>query len=938
MRTKSMIFFPFTSQCDYDVYVFVETWLNSDFFNEEFFDTRKFNVFRKDRDYVLSGCSRGGGVLIAVNSSFVSKQIALSDGNLLLDQLCVEIQSIQGNFFICASYIPPNSTDSLYQAHSKNILHISDSLNYNDKMCILGDFNLNNIFWAEVQNTHKFLPCNVNKSFEVEFIDALLSIGLQQINKVFNNLKRLLDLVFVSSDIWFSAVKCNFPVSPETVHHSAICINLQFYNFSNSQIPALVVDYDYNSCNFNLLNELLAEINWPVVLDSNVVAVCYEEFIKRINFIVEENISRMKPKVYKLPWYTRGLKKLKNLRNKFYSKFMTSNSSVDEKLYIHYMREFNCLNKFLYNQYILSYSESLKNNPRRFFSYIKSKNNNSSVPKGVMLNNIVSNSPRESVDLFKTFFESNFTEDNSVNNFNNFNNILPCVDIGSIDVCDEDILSAISKLTNSFKSDLHGISSFLLKNCSTAFVVPLKILFQKSLSSGYFIQKWKTATVFPVFKSGDKTLVTNYRPISKLPNIAKVFEHIMHDKFFFLIKRHINPNQHGFVSGRSTTTNLAVFTNLCLNEFESGVQVDTIYTDFSKAFDRVRHDILLLKLHKFGFHSNVLNWLRSYLCNRVCTVCVDGYYSSSYFPTSGVPQGSILGPLLFNIFVNDISMCLKNSKHLMYADDLKIFKSIHTLNDVVLLQEDLDRIAIWSKVNDLPFNTNKCFKLTFHRCKTTINSSYHIYYQNLEEIFEYSDLGVVFDYKFSFKSHIDFIICKAYSMFYFIRRNISKFSDPYTKKALFSAFVRSKLEYASLIWNPVAAVHSLRIEKVQKVFLKYALSSISFTLPVPTYESRCALISLQTLEVRRNIASIMFLHSIVSGYIDCPMLLSLIRFNAPSRSLRRMYTFNIEMHATNYASNEPINRSMVFFNTFCNNIDFCLPQHNFKEVLCNLLN
>ena len=143
--------------------------------------------------------------------------------------------------------------------------------------------NLNNIFWSEVQNTDKFLPCNVNKSFEIEFIDALLSIGLQQINKVFNNLKRLLDLVFVSNDLWFSASKCNFPVSPETVHHSAISINLQFYNFSKSYIPLSAIDYDYNSCNFDSLNELFSYINWFAVLDSNVVAICYEEFLKRIN-------------------------------------------------------------------------------------------------------------------------------------------------------------------------------------------------------------------------------------------------------------------------------------------------------------------------------------------------------------------------------------------------------------------------------------------------------------------------------------------------------------------------------------------------------------------------------------------------------------------------------------------------------------------------------
>lgn len=937
MRTKASLFSAFTAHYDYDIFVIIETWLNQDFFNEEFFNNNLYNVYRKDRDLISSGLSRGGGVMIAVKCNILSKQMVLNDSNKLLDQLCVKIQSCKGNLYLFASYIPPNSLDALYCSHIQNILNLSENLRYDDRLCVVGDFNLNNIVWSEIPNSDKFLPSNINKSFEINLIDSFLSIGVHQVNRIFNKLGRLLDLVFVSSDLKFQISECHSPLSPANMHHSAIYIEIEFYQFKSTELDSSLVQYDYKSCNLDRLKSTLYNVDWHECMQSEVVAICYEEFLKRIGVIVEENVPRVRPWVYKLPWYTKGLKKLKNLRNKFFNKFKISNCSSDENLYLHYMREFNFLNKFLYNQYILSYNDSLKLNPKRFFTFIRSKRNSSSIPASVTYNNVVSNSVLDTVNLFKDFFQSSFATNATPINIHDFDHITSCVDIGALTVFDDDIISGISKLGNSYKSDVDGISAFLLKECASIFVLPLRLLFSKSLSSGYFIQKWKFASVLPVFKTGDKTNVSNYRPISKLPNIAKILEHIVYEKIFFHLKRYLSLDQHGFIAGRSTCTNLAIFTNFCIRNFENGIQIDTIYTDFSKAFDKVNHDILLIKLHKYGFHSSILNWFRSYLSFRQCSVCIDNSYSDVYIPTSGIPQGSILGPLLFNIFINDIGLCFLNSKHLLYADDLKMFKAINTVNDVLLLQDDINRVTVWSKVNALFFNTNKCFHMTFHRCRDVINSSYHIMNCELAKIYEYFDLGVVFDVKLTFIGHINYLVPKAYSLLYFIRRNVSDFSDPYTMKILFTSFVRSKLEYASVIWSPIASKHIGRIEKVQKSFLKFALRSLNFTDPIPSYESRCMLISLKTLESRRVIASIMFLHGITSGSIDCPELLSFIRFNVPCRRLRHFDTFNIEMHSTNYASNEPIVRAMKHFNSICNNIDLSFQTTNFKNSLYNFI-
>lgn len=549
---------------------------------------------------------------------------------------------------------------------------------------------------------------------------------------------------------------------------------------------------------------------------------------------------------------------------------------------------------------------------------------------------MVSNSLLDTANLFKLYFQSNFSSDNIFVNDSTFSNILSHVDISDLQISDDDICTGISKLSFSYMTDVDGISSFLLKQCISSLMLPLKSIFSKSLRSGYFIQKWKITTVIPVYKSGHKNDVVNYRPISKLSNISKLFEHIVYDKLFFPIKRYIIPEQHGFIMGRSTVSNLAVFTRYCIDNFENGYQVDTLYSDFSKAFDRVPHNLLIYKLQKFGLRDRILNWFRTYLLNRHCRVCIDGVYSESYFPTSGVPQGSILGPLLFNIFINDIAHCFHHSRFLLYADDLKIFRAIRSVNDVVLLQDDVDRFVEWSIKNGLLINLSKCMQLTYHRRQNIILSNYFLLNHKLETVLEIIDLGVVFDVKLTFVAHLNYIIPKTYSTLYFIRRNTAQFSDPYTKKIVYASFVRSKLEYASFIWSPTAEVHINRVERIQRSFTKFALNSINFSEHYPTYNSRCLLISLKSLASRRDVCALTFLQGIISGDIDCSELLSFIQIHAPSRSLRSYLPFHLDTHSTNYALNEPLRKSMRLFNSFSTLIDFTLPKDKFKKVLQNV--
>lgn len=187
-------------------------------------------------------------------------------------------------------------------------------------------------------------------------------------------------------------------------------------------------------------------------------------------------------------------------------------------------------------------------------------------------------------------------------------------------------------------------------------------------------------------------------------SIPKLFEKLVTDNLSSIFKDLINPNQHGFVSGRSTVTNLSIFQSYIIQAFRGGDQVDAIYTDFSKAFDKVCHSILINKFKALGSQGALLQWIASYLSNRTQVVVVDGVKSFVYGQTSGVPQGSHLGPFLLNLFINDLQSMIRHSQLLLYADDAKIFKSIKSERDAELLQEDLDRVVKWSIVNELPLN------------------------------------------------------------------------------------------------------------------------------------------------------------------------------------------------------------------------------------------
>jgi hypothetical protein len=366
--------------------------------------------------------------------------------------------------------------------------------------------------------------------------------------------------------------------------------------------------------------------------------------------------------------------------------------------------------------------------------------------------------------------------------------------------------------------------------------------------------------------------------------------------------------------------------------------VDVIYTDFAKAFDTVLHRVLVAKLESIGFHSSFLRWIASYLRDRKCFVKIDGQVSGSFFASSGVPQGSILGPLLFLFFINDIVLKIRHSQVLLYAHDLKLFRPINGADDIYLLQDDLNEVVSWCQSNHLYLNVLKCCSMSLSKSKSMIESIYFIKNCRLNKVDNMLDLGVVFDSKLMFNKHLDYIIPKAYKALALIRRHGTKFTDPYTFKSLYSAFVRSRLAYAAIIWSPVASIHVNRVERVQRVFTKMALRYLFRKVDMPAYNARILLIGLQPLDTRRKLMSIIFIFDLVNGNIQSPCLLSALNFYVPARSLRYNDIFYINWR-TKYIANEPLNRAMLLYNNLSRShlLDFSASRFSFKQFIASIL-
>ena len=405
--------------------------------------------------------------------------------------------------------------------------------------------------------------------------------------------------------------------------------------------------------------------------------------------------------------------------------------------------------------------------------------------------------------------------------------------------------------------------------------------------------------------------VTGYRAIALQPIIAKVFEGFINRSLRIHINLLIKEDQHGFLKSKSCATNLLHFTDFVSKCFDRKSQTHVIYTDFRRAFDSVPHELLLLKLRsKFGIENNMFCWFQLYLADRLQRVVINGKNSDWYEVTSGVPQGSILGPTLFLMYINDIFNCVNYSHLLLFADDCKIFKEITSKADCDLLQRDINAIHEWCKTWHMKLHLDKCFFMNYSlKRQNDIVCQYFIGDFILNRVTEMKDLGVHFTYNLNFSLHVSKIASKARQMLGFINRVTSDFTDPKTLYILYNSYVRSRLEFCSQVWNPSSATSIAKLERVQKRFLRTMSYKSRVMHTNFCYEELCVRFNVKTLQSRRNISDLVFLNKLFNNRINSPYLTSQVSLRVPRRILRDKPTFSTDCRL--------LCRKDTFFQEYC---------------------
>lgn len=927
---------------NYDIICLTETNFNSSIYDAELFDPR-YNIYRRDRSSTDVSKTEGGGIVLAIKKSIhairqTSWDSTVEDLWLTLPPCGKNKKTI--NFCLCylPSHLPKVQLESFYDNCYKIILRSDDA----EEFVCIGDYNTPGLSWSKELNSIalKASPAHDTKSHLL--LDTMSICHLSQYNSIPNAYNRILDLVLATFDVQVYGAEA---LSRQDRFHPAIVLDIEDYGSSTKTLkPKAHKNYNFNKCKYSEVCDELSKVEWHSILSSSDIDLDLAEFYTLLNDIISKYTPLSKRYDDKYPaWFSPALKRCIQMKHKYHKLFKRYGNALDYDRFSHYRTKSKLLIDTCYKNYISLIEVSLDNNIKAFWKFVNSKKSVNSIPITMQYDGVTASDPSDVCELFSNYFSSVYEnidivpESDASSQFVNHNSTL-----SGIRITKDKILGKIKGLDINKGPGPDNIPVKFIKSCANELCLPLQILFTKSLQSGKFPAAWKTAHVIPIFKSGDKTKCENYRPISILSCLAKLFESVVYDVLYSHVRTMLHPQQHGFVAHRSTTSNLLEYKNYLCSAFDERVQVDSIYTDFAKAFDKVNHIRLCRKLEGFGIHGSLLRWIQSYLNRRSQLVAVKGHLSQPVTVTSGVPQGSHLGPLLFIIFINDLIESL-SCPCLLYADDLKVFKTVKNFSDASMLQNDLNALSTWCDQNFMRLNVSKCFVITFTRKINKVTFEYSLNNEVLERKHVAKDLGVLFDDQLTFHNHYDYIIKRSSNLLGFVSRSTKDFRNTNSFIHLYYTLIRSVLEYNSVIWSPFYQVHTDRIEKIQQRCLRILSYRCGMGRRLSSYPERLKHFRVIRLSERRKYIEATLLHKIIHSSIDSPHLLSLINFNTRPKSRNSNKLFRTQVFNNNTSYYNPVVRMSRQFNDILDSADnkdidiFNHKLHQFQKHLKSIL-
>ena len=810
----------FNSTYNFDFICISESYLDSTYSSDDSSLVLKdYKLVRSDHPQNV----KRGGVCIYYRESLPVKLLKISN---LPECLILEIIYGHKKCSIVSLYRSPSQTPDDFDYFIKEFDCILDKISTPGNpnlLFILGDFNAKLNSWNIGDH-------DTEEGIEINALTS--SYGLTQIisepTHILQNSASCIDLIFTNQPnmVTKSGV---YPSLHSNCHHQITYANIDFNIYFPPPYERQV--WHYSRADIENIRLSIDNINWIMTFNNLNVdkqVELFNEYLMNIfnNFIPNEIITLNDKDP---PWITNNIKNKTYEKNNLYKKYIQNGKKAQDFVLLQeastLINDMISENKKAYYNRLSKKLSNPRTCPKAYWSILKTFFADKKIPiipplldNGEFITNF-----KDKANLFNDYFSSQCS---LIDNSSTLPEpIIPSFDfsISTFDIDGDHILKLIRSLDENKAHGFDQISIRMLKICDTSIIKPLVIIFKNSLNSGVFPLLWKKANVTPIHKKGDKCNVNNYRPISVLPICAKIYEKVIYNTLYnyFEANNILNENQSGFRAKDSCVNQLTSITHNIYQSFDSSpsLEVRGVFLDISKAFDRVWHDGVLFKLRSNRVEGNLYKLIKSFLSDRYQRVVLNGQYSEWAKIKAGVPQGSILGPLLFLIYINDLPNNLQSDAKL-FADDTSIFSVVsdkHT--SATILNDDLAYIQQWAyqwKMSFNPDESKQAKEVVFSRkLNKPIHPDISFNEVNVQKTEAQKHLGLVLDEKLNFNQHINNMINKATKGISILRK--LRFYIPRSSLlTLYKSFIRSSLDYADVIYDqPNNASFSDKLEILQ---------------------------------------------------------------------------------------------------------------------------
>lgn len=872
-----------------------------------------YSLFRKDRP----GRNGGGIAVYVAHSHKGSPLLAQVNFTYTIDNieaLWLDIQIYNLKFLLACVYRPTTYT---FEETDKILFDTIQQASDKHTTLIMGDFNLPGIIWP----LQRLDGCNMlHEKFVEMYSNSNLNQLVTGITRKRNNQESLLDLVLCNDECFVTEVEIlpNIGKSDHFVLLAKTQLSVESHNGRKPQARKR----DYFRADYTAVEHALNQ--YVSANQHNNVEDLWQDFKHRIDYAVKLHIpiKQHRPGFKNKPWINKDILALINEKKKLWKTYQLNKNKNNYATY----RNVNNKIVNMTRQARCNYeSDIIDSGPKSFYSYLRKQiSTKVGVPLALKHNGNLVTGSKAVADVFVDQFENTYVREPD--------GPLPTVNVPRVENSLTDIVftpASVAETLNSFKDEtamgFDEIPAVLLKKCSPSISNPLARIMNKSFEDGQLPSDWKQAVVTPVYKKGSKFSAINYRPISLTSIVCKTMEKIIANslKNFLKNEQIILDEQHGFVPGRSVVTNLLTCVNHWTTEWDQRQPTDVVYLDYEKAFDRVPIRRLLLKLEHFGIRGKLHTWLSDFLINRKLRVRVGDDLSENRPVHSGVPQGSVIGPIIFGIYLTDFRATLQ-MMYSLFADDAKIIGNPLTQHPD--LQDDLDRITAWTQDWLLSLNVDKCSVL--HIGKENPRKKYTIQGNALISVKTQRDLGVVITEDLKWEAHIITIVKRANSLLYTINKAFSHITPELFLK-IYKTYVRPMLEYAYQIWSPYFKKDIDLLERVQRRATKMPTA-----LRNKSYETRLDKLGLSTLQERRERGDLIETFKILNAFYNVPRLQDMFSLanttnlrghskklyhNKFKQNPRRHFLTNRVVESWNSLPSDVVNAVSV--NTFKNKLD-----------------